>query len=468
MADFPRILVAAARKSSGKTLVSLGLIAAFVQRGLRVQPFKKGPDYIDPRWLEIASGRTCHNLDFFMMGQEKILENFCRHAEGADLSLVEGNMGLFDGQDLHGKDCGAALAALLHAPILLVVDCKGTYRGIAPLVVGHVGFPGGEWIQGIILNNVATARQEGRIRAVLQAYCSVPVLGVLPRNRHITIEERHLGLKPADEQKTSSQRVETLGQLATEHLDLDRILALAHTPPPMTPPPMTPPPRPPPTVQPAPPRGQKASGVGRRVAYVADRAFHFYYPENLQALRDQGIELVPISLLSQESLPDVAGVYIGGGFPEMFMGVLEANERIMQDMRHKVQAGLPVYAECGGLMVLAETIRWQGHRAKMAGVLPIDVEMGARPQGYGYMTIEGRKQGGWPEAGQQIPCHEFHYSRVVRMGEGVDFAYRVIRGYGVDGRHDGLLYHNVLASYAHIHADGAPGWAEFLARHWKV
>lgn len=454
--DYPRLFVSATRKSSGKTMVSIGLIAAFVQRGLVVHPFKKGPDYIDPRWLAMAAGRACHNLDFFMMGREKVLENFCRYAEGADLSLIEGNMGLFDGQDLQGGDCGAAMAAQLQAPILLVVDCKGISRGVAPLVAGHVGFPGGDRIQGIILNNVATPRQEGRILAALQQYCSVPVLGVLPRDRQVVIEERHLGLEPAGEQGGVTQRIASMGQLMTKYLDLDQTLLLAQKAPPLPPPFL-------PT-----PVGRSYPSATQRVAYVADRVFHFYYPENLQALRDQGVELVPVSLLTQETLPDdVAGLYIGGGFPEMFMGALEENRRIMGDIRQKVRAGLPVYAECGGLMVLADTLCWQGRVAKMAGVLPIDVAMGARPQGYGYMEIEGRKPGLWPGVGQRVPCHEFHYSRVTRIGEGVDFAYQVVRGHGIDGQYDGMLFRNVLASYAHIHADGTPGWAHFLAKHWE-
>ncbi|MBF0462417.1 MAG: cobyrinic acid a,c-diamide synthase, partial [Magnetococcales bacterium] len=171
--------------------------------------------------------------------------------------------------------------------------------------------------------------------------------------------------------------------------------------------------------------------------------------------------------LAQESLPDVAGLYIGGGFPERFMDRLTANHSLLADLRGKIEAGLPVYAECGGLMVLAEQIHWQGHTAAMIGALPIAVTMGERPQGHGYMVLEGCQPDLWPGVGQRIACHEFHYSRVTRIGEGVDFAYRVVRGQGVDGRHDGLLFRHVLASYAHIHADAAPGWAEFLAGFWR-
>ena len=462
MSAIPRIFIAATRKSSGKTLVSIGLTAAFVKRGLVVHPFKKGLDYIDPRWLATAANRSCHNLDFFVMGRDQILANFHRYGVGSDLALIESNMGLFDGQDIHGADCGAALAELLQAPIVMVINCQGLARGVAPLVAGHTGFPGGERIQGIILNNVVSARQEGKILAALQHYCPVPVLGVLPRDRQIVIEERHLGLEPAGEKEGVQPLITAMGNVIAEHLDLEQILALARQAPPLEPRGTRGYPAPKPTSSP-----KLTSSPKRQVAYVADRAFHFYYPENLQALRDQGVELVPVSLLSQETLPDVVGLYIGGGFPEMFMDYLAANQRMMADIRHKVQAGLPVYAECGGLMVLAEKIHWHGKTARMAGALPIEVEMGERPQGYGYMEIEGCKPGCWPEVGQRVPCHEFHYSRVVKMGEGMDFAYRVIRGNGIDGKHDGLLYHNILASYAHIHTDGAPGWAQFLANLWK-
>lgn len=444
----------ATRKSSGKTLVSIGLIAAFVERGLKVHPFKKGPDYIDPRWLASAAGRECHNLDFYMMGREKILDNFFRYAQGADLSLIEGNMGLFDGQDLQGADCGAALAALLKAPILLVVDCRGLARGIAPLVTGHVDFPGGEWIQGIILNNVSSARQENKIVSALQHYCPVPILGVLPRDKQSVIEERHLGLEPAGEREGVAERVASIGALMKAHIDLEHVLKLAQQAEPLTAPPLSPAP---------------ASVVSphKRVAYVTDRAFHFYYPENLQALQAEGVELIPVSLLSHESLPDVSGLYIGGGFPEMFMDSLATNQQMMADIRQKTAAGLPVYAECGGLMVLAEKMHWHGHTATMAGALPIEVSMGDRPQGYGYVELEGCQHGIWPGVGVRVHCHEFHYSRVTQMGEGIQFAYRLIRGHGVDGQQDGILFRNILASYAHVHADGAAGWARFLAGFWK-
>ena len=461
-AVIPRLMVSATCKSSGKTLISIGLAAAWARQGLLVHPFKKGPDYIDPRWLEAASGNPCHNLDFHMMGRERVRQNFDRYAVGADLCLIEGNHGLFDGQEMDGSDCGAALAELLQAPVLLVVNCKGIARGVAPLVLGHLRFPGGERIGGIILNNVGSSRQEKKLTAALARYCPAPVLGVLPRSPEVVIDERHLGLEPVGEREELRERIGAIADHVQSHLDLEPLLALARTAPPLPP------------SAPTPPTTATAGSDDRktlRVAYAADRAFHFYYPENLQALRDRGVELIPISLLNDTRLPEVDGLYIGGGFPEMFMTPLTENRALMADLRHQAEAGLPVYAECGGLMVLAERIHWQGRSAPMAGALPVEVEMGDRPQGYGYMEIEGTGNGPWPGEGRRLRCHEFHYSRVSRIGDGVAFAYRVRRGYGVDGQHDGLLYRNILASYAHFHVDaddpdGAGNWADFLVNFW--
>ncbi|MBF0153735.1 MAG: cobyrinate a,c-diamide synthase [Magnetococcales bacterium] len=453
----PRIMISATRKSSGKTLLSLGLAAILTRRGLAVQTFKKGPDFIDPKWLTAATGRACVNLDFYIMGGEKIHGLFQQGAIGADLCLVEGNHGLFDGQDPEGGDCSAALARWLETPVILVVDCRNLARSIAPLVSGHLHFPGGDVIAGLILNNVATPRQEGRLRTVLERYCPSPIIGVLPRSEAMVIHERHLGLAPTEEGSGLERTIDRVSGHVAEHIDVEAILKLAQ----QTNPPSwrAPPPLPPP------PSGAVRSRI--RVGFAADRAFHFYYPENLQALRQQGVDLIPFNLLEDREPPDVDGLFIGGGFPEMFMEALTTNQPMMQSLRKAATRGKPIYAECGGLMVLAETLSWGTQGVRMAGVLPIDVVMEKRPQGYGYMEIEGTGQTPWPPPGETIRCHEFHYSHITRIGKGVRYAYRVRRGTGIDGHHDGMLYRNTLASYAHIHVAGAPAWAEFLARFWR-
>ncbi|MBF0453195.1 MAG: hydrogenobyrinic acid a,c-diamide synthase (glutamine-hydrolyzing) [Magnetococcales bacterium] len=451
---FPRLMVAAPRKSSGKTLLSIGLTAALTAKGLIVQPFKKGPDFIDPRWLTLAAnGRDCRNLDIFLMGRAVVQERFVRNGMGADISLIEGNHGLYDGQDIEGSDCGAGLAESLQSPVLLVVDCQGIARGVAPLVRGLQDFPGGASIKGLVLNNVATPRHEKRLRAAIDRYCSAPILGVLPRSAKVVIDERHLGLEPVGEREELADRIGVIGAFVAAHVDLDRIITLAQSAAPLdwaAAPPCSP---------------SKLPPV--RVAYAADRAFHFYYPDNLEALQAEGVELIPFSMLRDAQLPEADGLFIGGGFPEMFMEELAANRSLMRDIRDHVERGFPVYAECGGLMVLAEQIQWQDRTARFAGALPIDIVMHRRPQGYGFMELEGTGNVSWPGKGEPVRCHEFHYSRVVRVGEGVRFAYRVTRGFGVDGQNDGILYKNVFASYAHIHSAGAEGWAPFLAAFWR-
>ncbi|MBF0110283.1 MAG: cobyrinate a,c-diamide synthase [Magnetococcales bacterium] len=462
----PRIMIAATRKSSGKTTLCIGIAAALRGRGLDIRPFKKGPDFIDPSWLTRAAGRPCRNLDYFMMGRAGVRSGFFRHALGADLALIEDNHGFFDGQDPLGSDCGAALAADLEAPVVLVVDCRGATRGIVPVVLGHLAFQGGETIQGIILNHVASARQEKRLRAAMRQHVPLPVLGAVIRGRDVGIEERHLGLHPAMEQEELAGKIKAITAMVEDSVDLDGLLDLGHRA-------MLP--SSPPPVRDSRPEAlaiavssTRAGGARIKVGYAMDRAFHFYYPDNLEALADEGIELVRFSLLEDDRLPSgIQGLYIGGGFPEVFMNRLEGNAALMEDLRRKGAEGMPIYAECGGLMVLAQRIYWGDRAAAMAGVLPVEVAMNHRPQGHGYLELEGTGRTSWPGEGVRVHCHEFHYSRILPNDANLDFAFRVLRGTGVDGRHDGLIHRNCLAGYAHFHAAGFPGWARFLADFWR-
>ncbi|MBF0310875.1 MAG: cobyrinate a,c-diamide synthase [Magnetococcales bacterium] len=440
----PRLFIAAPRKSSGKTLVSVGLSAAFRRRGLAVQPFKKGLDFIDPQWLGQAAGRACRNLDPFVMGREETVRRLVRFGGDADLCLMEGNMGFFDGPTADGSDCGAAMAAWLGSPTLLVVDCSGMARSLAALVKGFMVFPGGESIQGVILNRITSARQEGKIRQAIDDYCGLPILGILPRDAAVSIEERHLGLVTAREGDAASP-VEAMGRLLENHADLDGILNLARKATPLQAE----------WVEPV------AAAPKVRVALGLDEAFHFYYPDNLEALRAAGVELLPFRMLDGV-LPEADGLMLGGGFPEVFMEQLSGQREMFAEIRRRVGQGWPVYAECGGLMALGERLRWGKREEAMAGVLPLSVAMHPRPQGYGYMILESTGRTGWP--GAPVRCHEFHHSQVIELREeGVEYAYRLKKGTGLGQGRDGLLYRKVLASYAHIHAAGAPGWAEWLA-----
>nr|CAX84125.1 Cobyrinate a,c-diamide synthase / hydrogenobyrinic acid a,c-diamide synthase (Glutamine-hydrolysing) [uncultured bacterium] len=457
---WPRLLVAAPRKSSGKTLVTLGLAAALSSRGLKVQTFKRGPDYIDPLWLGRASGGLCRNLDVYFMGEAGIRRRFREFGAGADLSLIEGNMGLFDGRDPNGSDSAAAMARLLETPVLLVVDCRGMGMSVGPLIHGHVTFPGAPRIGGVILNQVSGSRQEAKIRAVLAQHCPLPILGVLPRSTAAVIDERHLGLVPAGERDDWGERIAAITDLVARFVDLEGVLALARS-------------------APAPEWPSPETGIGIangcehparqpvRVGYAADRAFQFYYPDNLEALARAGVELVPFSPLTDTALPPVSGLYLGGGFPEMFPEELTTNQGLRESIRREAAQGMPIYAECGGLMLLSRSIRWGEREVPMAGVLPFSVAMGQRPVGFGYMALEGTGLLPWPAAGERFRGHEFHYSRGEDLPPGLAYAYRVLEGTGLGEGRDGVVHGSVWASYAHLHADGAPGWAVAAAEFWR-
>lgn len=444
MFNLPRLVIAAPSGRCGKTTVALGLGAAYARRGIVVQPFKKGPDYIDPSWLSAATGRACRNLDLFLMDAPGVLRALAHGARGADLALVEGAMGLFDGVDLQGSGSTASVARGLNAPVLLVIDASRMTRSAAALVQGLQHFEPDVQIAGVILNHVGGARHEKLLTDALRYYCGLPVLGALPRDVTLTIPERHLGLVPRRENETLPAALTAIRDIVEARVAVDAVLAIARSAPPLACSPIEDAALPSPSV---------------RVAIASDRAFSFYYPENLEALRVAGAELVSLDTLEDAHLPAVDALYVGGGFPEVFLDELQVNVSLRHEIRSAIENGLPVYAECGGLMYLARRITWNGRTAEMVGALPCDVEMTARPQGHGYVTVQVARENPWFASGTELRGHEFHHSRLTNLGE-VAFAYRVVRGRGIDGARDGLIYENVLASYTHLHAAGAPQWAE--------
>ena len=448
------LFISAAHKSSGKTTVTLGLCRALKQRGLKVQAFKKGPDYIDPIWHGLAAGRPSYNLDFHMMGNGEITQLFQRHAGRADISIVEGNKGLYDGMDLEGANSNAALARLLGSPVVLVLDTQGMTRGIAPLLLGYQAFDPAVNIAGVILNKVGGPRHEEKLRAVIERYTDLEVLGAVRTDASMAIVERHLGLMPGNEAEAAEARIEAIAARVAEQVDLDGLLALAARAPQFSQ-------LPTPAEVADEPRPSRAPGL--RMAYALDRSFGFYYQEDLDSLRAEGVELVPLDTLKDARLPECDGLILGGGFPEMFIPELEANAALRHDIRQAIEAGLPTYAECGGLMYLARGIRWQAQSGAMVGVVPGDVVMGARPVGRGYAVLEEAEHGLWPNRPGALPAHEFHYSHLENLPSGLNYAYRVLRGHGIDGHQDGLVYNNLLAAYCHRRGTGAAGWiAPFL------
>ena len=453
----PRLLISAAHKSSGKTTVSVGLCAAMRERGLIVQPFKKGPDYIDPMWLAEAAGRDCFNLDPYLSGREEIAAAFAQQASGTDISIVEGNKGLYDGLALDGSNSNAALAQMLGLPVLLVLDAKGMTRGIAPLILGYQAFDRNIRIAGVVLNNLGGSRHEAKLRAVIEHYTDVVVLGALAHEPGLTLAERHLGLTPNLELDDAAQRIRHLGRRVAAQVDLQRVLDVANSA----------------RALPQAPRAARCNAAQPpapapapvRIGIARDKAFGFYYPDDLAALRAAGAELLPFDTLHDARLPSVDGLFIGGGFPEVFMAELQANASLRSEIAAVIKAGMPAYAECGGLMYLARTLTWQGRTCRMVGAIPGDVTLHERPVGRGYVRLRPTADHPWPAmadpgapAGGELLAHEFHYSSLDNLAPSQRFAYRVERGHGIDGRHDGLLHRNLLASYAHLRSVEGANW----------
>jgi len=459
-----RLVVAAPHGRSGKTTVSLGLAAGLAAQGLAVQPFKKGPDYIDPSWLSVAAGRPCRNLDVFMMGRGGVQRAFAHGARGADLALVEGAMGLYDGLDAAGTGSTAEVAKALAAPVVLVVDATRMTRSVAALVSGFQRFDSGVSIAGVILNRVANPRHEAMLRGAIAGYCGLPVLGVVAKDRGgYEIPDRHLGLIPAGEDQGLARRVRASLAAIAGRCDLDAILALARSAPAL--------------VAPDGVSGRAGAGFGLdapasgggakrpRIGVFRDRAFSFYYPENLEALTAAGADLVPVDALADADLPSIDALYLGGGFPEVHGDGLSANVSLRAAVRRAVRGGLPVYAECGGLMYLGKAIVWRGRSYPMSGALPFEVEMVEAPAGHGYVEAAVCGPNPFFRPGLVVRGHEFHHSRVINLEEDrVGVCFRLARGSGIGGGRDGIVFGNALAAYTHLHAFGVPEWAGALVR----
>lgn len=448
-----RLFISAAHKSSGKTTISIGLCSAFTQLGLKVQPFKKGPDYIDPMWLGAATGRACRNLDFYLMGREEILDTVLQYSAGSDLSLIEGNKGLYDGLDLDGSNSNAALAGLIHAPVVLVIDARGMTRGIAPLILGYQAFDPEINISGVILNNLGGARHESKLRAVIEHYTDVPVLGAVHHDPRLQITERHLGLMPSNESALAMNHILDIGHVVGSQVDINSLIEIANL---------------------APVLERSEFGADRkpgkeihaqeklRIGVARDQSFGFYYVDDLQAMQAAGAEIVNVDTLHDHELPEqLDGLFIGGGFPELFMDQLEQNSSLRIQIHDAIESGLPTYAECGGLMYLARSLSWQGKTCKMTGNIPGDVIMHGKPVGRGYVRVRSTGECPWPgeEAGKDLLAHEFHYSSLENVESGLKYAFEVKRGHGIDGKRDGIVYKNLLACYTHFRSLQGYNWA---------
>ena len=442
----PRLIVAGLAGDSGKTLVALGLARASASRGLKVAPFKKGPDYIDAGWLGSAAHAAGRNLDTFLMSREAIGVALERGLP-ADLALIEGNRGLYDGMDASGSHSTAELAKLLATPVVLVVDVTKMTRTTAALIKGCSVLDPDVNLAGVVLNKVGTARQEKVIREAIRHSGGPPVLGAIPRLDHDPLPGRHLGLVTAVEHPQRDDTLEYIERLVESRVSLDALVEIARSAPEVS----------------LPDEIAPSAGSPVRIGVFRDAALSFYYPENLEALQQAGAELITVSPLDDGSLPDVDALYFGGGFPEVHVERLADNRAMRAAVKAAAANGMPVYAECGGLMFLARELIVDGASHPMAGVLDLVVEQAARPQGHGYVVAEVDHDNPFFARGTRLRGHEFHYSRVIAGEDAENTALRLDRGQGVGARRDGLVKGRVWASYLHLHALGTPSWAASFA-----
>ncbi|MEW6713523.1 MAG: cobyrinate a,c-diamide synthase [Nitrospirota bacterium] len=465
--NIPRIIVAGLRGGSGKTILSLSLISIWRKKGLKVTPFKKGPDYIDAGWLALATGRECFNLDLFMMTPAQTLQSFISHtADKTEIAVIEGNRGLYDGVDHEGTYSTAGLSKLLKAPVILVVDCTKVTGTVAAMVLGCRMIDPDVPIKGVVLNNIAGSRQESVIRKAIDHKCGLPVVGAFPKLKKELFPERHMGLTPFQEHLEVNEAIDSIAEIGSKYLDIDAIFKVAKGAEEIR-------------------TGVRVQGSGElhsklktpnsqrpKIGVIKDSAFQFYYPENFEELKKRGAEIVEVSALTRKKLPDIDALYIGGGFPETHAIALAENEAFKKSLLKAIEKGLPVYAECGGLMYLGKSLVLENKTYPMVGALPLVFDLNKKPQAHGYTIVEVQRDNPFFKKGTKLKGHEFHYSKVIDIDEeGIFMAFKMKRGKGIKDGLDGICYKNVLATYTHLHALGCPEWADGMiktAKEFKI
>ncbi len=440
--NLPAIIVAGTHSGCGKTTVTLGIMAALCKRGVHVQPFKCGPDFIDPTLHRLVTGKVSRNLDVRMCGAEYVQQLFGKHAPKDGISIIEGVMGLFDG----GNGSAARLSTFLDIPVILVVDVRSAAESVAAVIKGFETLDPQVRVAGVILNRVGSERHHQMIADAVKKYCRADIIGALPRDSTITLPSRHLGLHMGVEVHLNQQR---LVEIMEQNLNLDRVQELARQ------------------VKPQEKKNlelgilnpEPANSVRLGVAW--DEAFCFYYQDNLDMLKEAGAELVIFSPLHDEALPDnLAGIYLGGGYPELHAAELSDNASMRKAIRLFSQSGRPVYGECGGFMYLTSSITdTEGRQQPMAGVYPVASRMQKRLRRLGYRQLEMLTDTVLGRKGTFYYGHEFHYSEIDEMPAGIERGYRLD-----DGRAEGYMVDNTLAGYVHLHWGPTPEAARNFVR----
>jgi cobyrinic acid a,c-diamide synthase len=450
------MVISALKGGAGKSILSIGLIAALRDKGKSVAPFKKGPDYIDAGWLALAAGQPCYNLDLFLINSNVLKKSYIQQSNPFNFSLIEGNRGLYDGIDVEGNTSTAEIAKLLDLPVVMCVDCTKTTRTMSAALLGCLHFDPGVKIKGVVLNRIAGPRHENILRQSIEYHCGIPVIGAIPKLKASDFPERHMGLVPTPEHAWAEKSISAALNIVKQHIDLKAFIRIAESdtgdlgnlP-----------------AEGAKIFNQNNTGVIPRIGVIRDSAFQFYYQENLDALKAAGAELVFTSPLADKELPEIDALYIGGGFPETHAQNLSDNITYRNRVKILAEQGMPIYAECGGLIYLGERLEMEGKTYDMAGIFPVVFGLSKRPQGHGYTIMRVDQKNTYFPIGMELRGHEFRYSTIKEWcGSDRDMAFSTVRGTGFQNSRDGLNFKNVLASYTHIHALGTPSWAPALVR----
>ena len=439
----PRIVIAATQSGSGKTTIVTGLLAALKEKGLKVQSYKVGPDYIDPGYHEIASGRPGHNLDTWLVTEEKLAEIFARTVDDADIAIIEGVMGLYDGGK-NGISSTASVAKLLDAPVLLVINAKSMGESAAALALGFKQYDPTVNIAGVILNRLGSPTHRQMIEEALERL-DIPVFGAVGRNDKMNMPERHLGLLPVQENNSEAEVVAEIGRTVGASVDIEKIIGLAESAPEIE----------------LPARNTLPEKRRVRIAVARDDAFTFYYPESIYQLEISGAEIIPFSPLHDREMPEADGLILGGGFPEMFASELYGNESMRASIGEAAKSGMPIYAECGGFMYLMkEMVDFDGNHFPMTGIIPGSVTMNKKLQTVGYVAATMEKDTVLGRKGTVLHGHEFHISSECAPEninpEEYPRAFTFHRMRKIPPYLAGYAKDNILGSYLHLHFAGSP------------
>jgi cobyrinic acid a,c-diamide synthase len=439
-----KIVIAGSRSGVGKTTLALGLMAALKKRGLEVQPFKVGPDYIDPGFHTLICDRNSYNLDSYFLGAAGVRKTFSKMSQQADISIIEGVMGLFDGKGKDSVSSTAEIAKIIKAPVILVIDARKVAQSAAAVVYGYKNYDQDLNLKGVIINNVSSAHHFKLLKEAIEAKMSdLKILGYLPKNQDLELPERHLGLVPVSESRELKAYSQKLIELLEEYIDLDGVIEISKLD----------------NIVETDSAANFEPGLKEevkkekiKIAVALDQAFNFYYQENLELLKEAGAEIVEISPVSDTQLPEVDAVYLGGGFPESFLQELSANKEFKTALKEKIRQGLPIYAECGGLMYLCSQVKdFEGKEYQMLDLIPAEIEMTSKLQEMGYREVEATADNLLFKKGEKARGHVFHYSRISKIAQNVkrSYSYRKTEaGYST--------LDNILGSYVHLHFASNP------------